>query len=254
MEKAISSGHHPLRAIFQREMRLMNRTPIFLLNGVLVVVIVPAVVLIAASSSGGGDSLLALVRSLGSHASATTILALAAFFLVCGCLNGTASSAFSREGRHFWISKIIPVPWRRQIAAKLLHSYLIALMGIVVAVGVAAIAFRMPAQSLVPAAVLALAGSALLSIVGLRIDLARPLLKWTNPQVAIKQNMNVILAMIIDLSFMAACGFLAHFLLSLGLSGTLVCLLILGVALLGAWIAWRELIAYAGRKCPRIEA
>jgi ABC-2 type transport system permease protein len=254
MEKAISSGRHPVRALFQRELRLMNRTPIFLLNGVLVVVIVPVIVLIAASSSRGGGSLLALIRSLGSRPSATEILAIAAFLLVCGCLNGTASSALSREGRHFWISKVIPVPWRQQIAAKLLHSYLIALLGIVVALGVAAIALRLPARSLAPAAVLALAGSALLNIVGLRIDVARPLLKWTNPQVAIKQNLNVILAMILDLSFMATCGFLAHFLLSAGLSDTLVLLLILGVALGGACIAWRELIAYAGRKCPRIDA
>jgi ABC-2 type transport system permease protein len=254
MERAISSGRHPVRAIFQRELRLMNRTPIFLLNGVLVVVIVPAVILIGASSSSGGGSLFTLMRGLGARASATVILSLAAFSLICGCLNGTASSAFSREGRQFWISKVIPVPWRQQIAAKLLHSYLIALLGIVVASGVAAFAFHVPARSLMPALLLALAGSALLNIVGLRIDLARPVLTWTNPQVAIKQNLNVVLAMVIDLSCMAACGFLAHFLLGAGLSGTLVYALMLGVALGGSWIAWRELIAYADRKYPRIEA
>lgn len=254
MESAVAGGRHPLRAIFAREVKLMNRTPIFLLNGVLVVVIVPAVILIGAGSAGSGGSFISLLRKFTANHQMTGILVLTAFGLVCGCLNGTSSSAFSREGRHFWISKVIPVPWRVQIAAKLFHSYAISLIGIIVALVVSAIAFKAPANCLLPAGALALIGSAALNIAGLRIDLARPLLKWTNPQVAIKQNFNVIIAFVIDLAFMAACGFGARFLLGAGVSGAIVflCLLIFAAAV--SWIAWRDLLAFAQRKYPQIEA
>ena len=39
------------------------------------------------------------------------------------------------------------------------------------------------------------------------IDLARPLLDWTNPQKAIKQNLNVLLAMFADAGIVAAVYF-----------------------------------------------
>ena len=253
MEKRISSGRHPIRAIFLREVRLMNRTPIYLLNGVLVGVIVPAIFL-AGAKSGAGGGLVAVFKRLESAHATTLILGLAAFFLVCGCINGTASSTFSREGRHFWLSKVIPVPWQQQVTAKFLHSYLVSLIGIVASAVVAAVTIGIPAASMFLAALLALAGSAALNVAGMRIDLARPLLKWTNPAQAIKQNLNVVFAMIVDLGFMAACGFLAHYLINAGLSGTLVYFVLLAVASAAAWIAWRELLAFADKKYSGIEA
>jgi hypothetical protein len=81
-----------------------------------------------------------------------------------------------------------------------------------------------------------------------------PRLKWTNPQVAIKQNLNVILAMVVQLGLMAACGLLARLLLVVaGLSGTLVYLLLLAVALGGSWIAWREIKRFAEWRYLEVE-
>ena len=54
------------------------------------------------------------------------------------------------------------------------------------------------------AAGLALVAAVLLTAVGMIIDLARPLLDWTNPQKAIKQNLNVLLAMFADAGIL--CG------------------------------------------------
>jgi ABC-2 type transport system permease protein len=253
LEKRVSSGRHPIRAILQREIRLMNRTPIFLLNGVLTGLIVPVIFLVGAKSGGGGG-FVDVFKNLESTHATTLILGSAAFFLVCGCINGTASSTFSREGKHFWISKVIPVPWRQQVAAKFLHSYLVSLVGIVAAAVVAAVVIGIPAASLCLAMLLALAGSAALNVAGMRIDLARPLLKWTNPQQAIKQNFNVLFAMIVEMGFLAACGFAAHYLMAAGLSGKLVYVVLLVVAATAAWIAWRELLSFAEKKYCGIEA
>jgi ABC-2 type transport system permease protein len=249
MEKRVSSGRHPVRAIFLRELRLMNRTPIFLMNGVLVVIMIPVLFLVMAGSGGP----LSILKRLGEGHPGVMVLGLAAFLLVCACLNGTASSAVSREGKHFWISKVIPVPWARQLQAKLMHSYLVALLGIAAGVLVAAIVLKVQAATLVLSAVLALAGAAVLNLIALRIDLARPLLTWTDPQQAIKQNLNVIFASAANLAFIAACGFLAHFLMKTGLSWHVVYALLLAVVGGLAAGLWRELASFAEKKYPAIE-
>lgn len=251
MERRVSSGRHPVRAIFLRELRLMNRTPIFLMNGVLVSVILP-VLFLAMAGSGGGPFI--ILKRLGADHPAVMVLGLAAFFLVCSCLNGTASSAVSREGRHFWISKVIPVPWAEQLRAKFIHSYLVSLLGIAAGAVVAAIVAKVQAATLVPAVVLALVGSASLNLISLRIDLARPLLTWTDPQQAIKQNLNVILAAIVNLAFVAACGFLAHFLIRIGLSWPVAYVFLLAIAAAVAAAVWKELVSFARKKYPMIDA
>jgi len=252
LERRISSGSHPLRATFLREWRLMNRTPIFFLNGVLVVVIVPAVLLVM-MSAGSSDPFVSILANLGNRHATAVILGLTAFFLVCGCLNGTASSAFSREGKHFWISKTIPVAWRTQIAAKLLHAWLIAVLGAFTAALVAYVKLKVSVPVILAAYLLAAAAALLLTLLALRIDLARPRLQWTNPQVAIKQNWNVFLAMVVQFGILGVFGFVAHFVLQAGIPGTGLYVALLAIALAGSWALWREIGRFADERYPEIE-
>ena len=67
------------------------------------------------------------------------ILGAALFMTICGSINGTASSTFSREGAQFWISQVIPVAPREQAAAKFVHSYLVATLGVVTSAVVAGV-------------------------------------------------------------------------------------------------------------------
>ncbi len=130
MSRRVSSGRRPFRALLAREWRIMNRTPIFLLNGVLVVVIIPVVMILMVKT--GGDTEVFLVKFLGAANPAVVVLGAAAFLTVSGSLNGTASSTFSREGGQFWMSKVIPVAPRDLVAAKLVHSYAISVLGVAV--------------------------------------------------------------------------------------------------------------------------
>ncbi|MBE3125386.1 MAG: hypothetical protein IMZ57_06970, partial [Acidobacteria bacterium] len=193
MSRRVSSGRRAGAAVFGREWRIMNRTPIFLLNGVLVVIIVPVIFVLMATmgsgkgGGGGGSDLSAILKTMTSANPLYAILAAALFMTVCGSLNGTSASTFSREGAQFWISRVIPVAPREQATAKFLHSYLIAMLGVVTASVVAAIVLHLKTAHLAAAAGLALVAGVLLTAVGMIIDLARPLLDWTNPQKAIKQ-------------------------------------------------------------------
>lgn len=251
MSGRVSSGRRPVRAIFVREWRIMNRTPVFLLNGTLVVVIVPAL-LVAMAKGGSGDAA-SFLRVLTSANPLLVTLVLAGFMVACGSLNGTASSTFSREGAQFWISRIIPVAPREQVAAKFIHSYLVSLLGTATASVVAVWMLRPRAVHLAAAIGLSLLTGLLFTAVGMLIDLARPLLDWTNPQKAIKQNLNVLFALA------AQAGLLAGFFLAIRVmmraempAAAVLAVLYVALAALSA-ASYRALVAFAGRRYQEIE-
>jgi ABC-2 type transport system permease protein len=262
MARRVSSGRRAFAAIFGREWRLMNRTPIFLLNGVLVGIFVPAIFVLMATidpgargagGAGHGSEPMVLVRALLAANPLVVTLGAALFMTICGGINGTASSTFSREGAQFWISRTIPVAPREQAAAKFLHSYLVGSLGVVTASVVAAAFFHIKVLSLVPAFVLALVAGALLTAVGMMIDLARPLLDWTNPQKAIKQNLNVLLALLADVGLMTLVFFAAKALIRAELgTGAVLGILFAGLAAL-AVASYAALLRFADKRYPEIE-
>jgi ABC-2 type transport system permease protein len=240
------------QAILLREWRLMNRTPIFLLNGILSVVLVP-VMLFFMVRTNSGEMSAGILKILASGNRTAEILFAAVFFVACGCLNGTASSTFSREGKNFWISRVIPVAPGRQVMGKFMHSYLVALLGVLGGSLGARFALGMGWRSILPAGLLALAAGVLLTAVNMAIDLARPLLTWTNPQRAIKQNLNVLLAMLLDAGIVFVLYQLARLLRRSGLEGQpLIVALAVAVAVAAAaalFLLWR----LADRRYARIE-
>ena len=263
MSRRVSSGRRAFAAVFGREWKIMNRTPIFLLNGVLVSVFVPAIfVLMATIDAGGrgggggggqGGDPMALVRAMMAANPLIVILGSALFMTICGSINGTASSTFSREGAQFWISRVIPVAPREQAAAKFVHSYLVAMLGAVTASVVAAVFFHLKPVHLGPAFILSMAAGVLLTAVGMMIDLARPLLDWTNPQKAIKQNLNVLLALLADVGILTAVFFAVKGLIRAGLGTNVVLgIVFVGLAALAA-ASYRILLDFADRRYPQIE-
>jgi len=253
MSQRLSSGRHAVRAIFVREWRIMNRTPIFLLNGILVVLLVPVLFMVMARAGGGRGDAGAVLKIMTSAPPLLTILGSAAFMIVCGSLNGTASSAFSREGGQFWISKVIPATPREQVAAKFLHSYAVALLGTVTASAVAAWVLHIGPASLAAAAGLSLMAGIPLTAIGMMIDLARPLLDWANPQKAIKQNLNVLLAMCADIGVLTAFFFGILFLVKAGFSGTTILVALFAVLTAFAASSCLALVNFAEKRYHEIE-
>ncbi|MDH7512231.1 MAG: hypothetical protein QHH14_04705 [Clostridiales bacterium] len=252
MSQMVSSGRRPVRAIFRREWRIMNRTPVFLLNGVLTAILLPVIFIIMAKA-GGGDETFVLMRGLSAAKPLYVILAAAAFLIICGCLSGTSSSTFSREGSQFWMSKVIPVTPREQAMAKFLHSYVIALLGIGAGSAALLAVFRLKVSFFLAALVFALTGAVALTAIGMIIDLARPLLKWTNPQKAIKQNLNVLFALFADLGILAIIGFFVNFLAKSGVSASVILFIAFTAVLLLSGFSYLLLLRMVDRRYREIE-
>lgn len=220
LQDKTSSGFHPIRTIFFREWRLMNRTPMFLLNGIFTVVLIPVIFILMAKKGEEASQWIAGLMS--NHTDLVPILAGAALCIFCGTLNGTASSTFSREGKQFWISKVVPVPFYQQVLGKFLHSYLVACLGIALGSVAMVILFRFSVLQMVIVIILSMIGTAAFTAIGMFIDLSRPLLNWISPQRAIKQNMNVFFSMLINIVIIVGAGFGVSWLLKKNLAPSLI--------------------------------
>jgi ABC-2 type transport system permease protein len=151
------------------------------------------------------------------------------------------------------MSKVIPVTPREQVVAKFLHSYVIALLGIGAGSVALLAVFRLKASTLLAALALALIGAVGLTAIGMIIDLARPLLKWTNPQKAIKQNLNVLLAVFADLGILAGLGFFVFFLAKSGVSGSIILFIVSTAVVLLSLFSCLFLLRMADKRYQEIE-
>ncbi|HDP94240.1 MAG TPA: hypothetical protein ENN40_02640 [Candidatus Aminicenantes bacterium] len=246
------SGKRPVRALFLRELRIMNRVPMFLLNGMYSTLFIP-VLLLVMTSTGQNESA-RLLGLLTSTNPAIAVLGVAAVCFLSGVMNGTASSAVSREGHSFWISRMIPVPWRLQVAAKFLHAGAIAVLGTAIAAVMMSVALGLPWWTAPAGAFMALTAAVGCICLALLIDLARPLLDWVSPQRAIKQNMNVFFAMLLDIGLAFLLGVFAARLIRAGLSPISLLLAIEGVLLLFGAASALLLFHLAPRLFNRIHA
>lgn len=226
----------PLMACVWREAVLLSRQPLFMINALVGNLMLPVLLVVPMMVNPQMSGMFAeivpseTVRT-GAVLGAYGVLALAA------TASGLGSTAISREGRLFWISRALPVSPREQAIAKLLWSQVWGLLGaLVIAVGAVFLFAFNPAE-----VALSVVGGLLISWlangIGLIIDLTRPNLTWTDPQQAMKGNWNALLAMVAMLIITVVIAIVTVVLALLGVPALATVLVLL---LLGAWlVTWR---------------
>lgn len=190
-----------------KELKILFRTPIFLMNNVLVNYLMPIVLLVPlvlGGESNSGDFSIAQIKAMISELMTTGDLRYAAYYLAglfgfvtftCG-ITGITETAISREGSCAYMMKIIPMSYNKQILAKILTGVLLSFTGAILIYAIALLLLAPPLWlALLSLAVLP--GAVLFpNISGMIFDLYMPKIRWDNEQKAVKQNMNVIFGMI----------------------------------------------------------
>jgi len=205
-------------AIFKNEWLILLRTPIYALNSLMMIFVIPLVMLMPLFGGNfAKDSDMQLLFQLAGSAESQTILmlVLSGFISLFVMINPAVSTTFSREGRNIWILKNIPVKPETQVYAKLLAGYSVSFLAAAAAVITSVITFRI--GILTALMILILCGLATIPVnaAGLYVDLIRPKLKWSNPQEAIKQNMNAVLEMLFGFIIISVFAVIAFLLLKL---------------------------------------
>jgi len=168
-------------------------------------------------------------------------------------INPAVSSTFSREGKNIWILKNIPVKPEIQVYGKLLAGYSISFIAAILSAVMAMLSFRIPIVTTVMVVILSAAALIPISAVGIYIDLMRPKLIWNNPQEAIKQNFNVVIAMLLGFVLVTIFGAIGYFITIFGLNTFAVFGIMLIIILVFSYISILVLKNAAKGALRRIE-
>lgn len=194
----------PFLAVFCRELNEIFKTPTYLLNAVLGVMMMPIMLVSMSVGMTSGDEGLVLSdlldQLLANISGVDLTLILAAIMSLMSLMCPISATAISREGKRLPIMRMIPVAPRTLLHAKLLVSMLIVgagsvVMGVVI-VAILGISYLPHAAA---AVLLENVISLVVSICNITIDVLRPVLDWKNENEVMKQNMNLMIGMVISM-------------------------------------------------------
>ena len=187
-----------LRSYFKKEYQTFFRNPVYVINGLFGIFITPFLLPLSFRISTTAESI-EQIRALVSapEFSFYAVLFALAVIVLTSAINVVASSSFSREGASFWITKIIPYPLKQQAFVKALFSTSISMMGIIINCFIFKVYFNYGFIQIGVIAFVSILFAALWNLIGVFIDIKRPKLEWTNETEAIKQNVNVVLSILL---------------------------------------------------------
>jgi ABC-2 type transport system permease protein len=182
-------------SLIKREVRIMNREPVYFLNGPMVILILP--IIFGAMFYFQNDSNVININRLLSYpmSSHYATLGVAAIGTFLGVSTNITPSSISREGKAFIHIKSMPIsPWEFVIP-KLIHGGLFVVLASVISCIFGYVFLKLHLLNIFFAFVMSIAVSMPILIVGLLLELKWPKLDWDNLAKAMKQNVNVVIIM-----------------------------------------------------------
>ena len=189
-----------LMSYFLKEMRLMIRTPIYLLNNIATAFILPIIFLVSIGSSvNGEEEFSAFIKSIDwTNPDLLLIVSFAglALGLMMSTLNLITPTALSREGSNIFFMKYIPMSYVKQIQAKIMSGLVVSFFGILFSLVAAVFLLKMHPIVIVLILLMSIQGMIFMNYLGMIVDLIRPKLVWEQEAAAVKQNLNAAFTMI----------------------------------------------------------
>ena len=215
------SERTPLLSLAITEIKLFSRTPVFVLNGFIGFLMFP-ILFVVLLFVGNDPEIAQLWDSLVTMPEFHSIGALlvGAYFFLLTAFSGIPFSPFSREGKmNIWFLRSQPVSGRTAAKGKALAAEIMIVAGAIPGLAVLQYIARLPMASLIIGVSLGIASSYALCIWGVLLDMARPMLDWTDQQKAIKSNLNTIIGILIGMVVLFLMGYLVYILFQKGYSG-----------------------------------
>jgi len=255
MDKLYGRKKSPVVSLMEREWKLLFRTPVYVLNGLVGTLVGPLIAVIMLSVRNSDEDMKQLFEALKQKEAAPFILlgGLALMLFTAG-MNLVASTSVSREGKNFWISKLIPVTPKQQVTAKLIVSYLISASGIIVTGLIMWLYMEQSLLKVAGVAFVGLLGALPMVALNLILDVFHPKLIWNSEQEAMKQNMNGGIGMLLSLLVMIIQGIVAAVMITADLPVWSVFAVIGAVSVILGILTVFALYAVAEKKFAELEA
>ena len=191
---------NPMVTYTLKELKMMIRTPIYLLNNISTVILIPVIFTISiVGGVGSKNEVFALIKTIPwdqPNVLAYVMAAGAAIGLFMSSLNLITVTAISREGTNVYFMKFIPMAYFKQIQAKVFSGLIISLIGILFLLIPFGIILGVPFFSLMLALLAALLSGTFINYLGIIVDMLHPKLVWEQEAVPVKQNINVMFTML----------------------------------------------------------
>jgi len=214
-----------LLTLCKKELRQKYNTPAWIMNtdmGTLMAIILTVVLIV-----GGRETVQEVLEEVFGRGKEAGLL----FGLVIAtvqCMNLTATSSVSMEGKGLWLIKSLPVKADSWLQSKLLVSMLPPAVGGLVCGFALTIGWRLPAWNALLILAMCLLFGWAFSVVELALGLHFARFDWENPAEVIKQGGGVMLSMLVTFLVVGAAAALVIFFGYLG--GLALCALLLLVA------------------------
>lgn len=227
----------PYLAIARKEIKMLFKTPIYLMNSVGGVIIVPIIMVMPFLT--GEESIMSISPLLDGNMDLLVLIGIG-MIGVLGMLNCVGVTTFSREGSNFWIMRTLPIKAVDQILGRLLASLFIQVIGALVLIISIFFVIKLDIIGIALIFLLGLLASTPMTLLGMIIDIMRPMLNWTNPQQAMKQNFNVLIGMGLATIYGGVLFFLIKFLIN-RLDMSLIYLTLIGLLIISSIIFFKLL-------------
>lgn len=244
----------PVYAIFKKEWKVVLRTPIYAMNSLFGIVVGPILIVIMTMGGGGNGGFAAIGKMLRDAVPVVAPLVLTGLMVFVGSMNPASATVISREGRAFWLAKMIPVSAQQQIKGKYWFSVSITLFGVITTAVLGGIILNLPLLSVLAGAIVAVLLGSAVSAIGVTMDMAKPKLIWESEQQAIKQNMNAFFATMLGFVAIGLFALLAVLLVMSKLPEAVVWIILITVALGMAILFERVMSSKAERAYERIDS
>lgn len=227
--------HSASYSYFKKEIKLLFRTPAYFMNCIIINFLWPVLMYLVVMLQGQTnflDSFVYGIRSGDELSVLILIIAISALSVLITAANSIASSAFTREGKHFAFVKYIPLSYMAQINIKSLVSIIISGIGMLIYVIVAGILLNLGIKLIIFCCIVSLLSVSFVSYFGIFMDSINPKLIWDDELNALRGNYNIFfnMAMAILLEGIVCTG--AYLLFKFTNIGALMIILIMFVVLM----------------------
>lgn len=199
----------PVLSIFRYELRMILRTPAYAVNVLSSPFIFSIIwILPFVANAEIRQSVIPLIRKFASSYVSADLglwIALAAG-IVLGFILSTfseTSTSISREGENIWIQRVLPIRIQDQIFGRSLVNLSIIGLASMMSIVLSWILLRYPSWVMLIIFLTSLFFSLPMTLAGLAIDAKRPKLHWSDPNEAVKQNLNSLFGVIAMMAYAA---------------------------------------------------
>ena len=176
--------------LIKRHFLIIFKEPTFLMN-TLFTLILPLVLFVVMSFTGEISKGVLNSPQLVPYHSLIFIIIIVSPVIV----SNIGSTIITREGKSFWQTKVLPISFKENIKARIQATVLLTAVGSILMGLFALYLLDLSIKSILIGSVFGIAVILFFSVIDLIINIYRPFLNWNNPTAAVKNNLNVMIAL-----------------------------------------------------------